>query len=205
MTSSSQIKEFEGHNTPAWTIKENHCHNVNPYLHGALGPTKFENTVDELEVIEGKVPEDLSGVYVRNGSNARFESKGLYHWFDGDGMLHAPCFKDGIASYRNRLIRTSHFNTESEQQKALWPGYAMSRPDPEAPCGGGADFTLKDCSNTDAVWHNGALITTFYQAGIPYRVNPVTLDTEGQETFNSQLPCQISAHNHLESSPGNTL
>ncbi len=201
----SLIKEFETNSNPEWTIKENHSHSINPYLHGALGPTKFENTCEELEVLSGKVPEDLSGVYVRNGPNARFESKGLHHWFDGDGMLHGLTFKNGKASYRNRWTRTKHFNMESESQKALWPGYAMPRPDPEAPRGGGTDFTLKDASNTDVVWHNGALITTFYQSGVPCRVNPVTLETEGQETFNSQLPSQMSAHNKVDDATGEMM
>ena len=199
------IRDYESIDTPEWTCEEAHDHNTNPFLHSIFGPTKYENTVEQLEVLEGEVPKNLSGVYVRNGPNARFESKGLHHWFDGDGMLHALTFKDGQVSYRNRWTRTRHFNMESENQKALWPGYAMPRPDPEAPVGGGTDFTLKDGSNTDVVWHNGSLITTFYQSGVPYRVNPLTLDTEGQETFNSQLPCQMSAHNKVDDETGEMM
>jgi carotenoid cleavage dioxygenase-like enzyme len=202
---NEMIKDYEQQDTPAWTSDEEHFHNVNPYLHGALGPIKFEHTEDELVVLEGKVPDDLTGVYVRNGANSRFASKGPHHWFDGDGMLHALSFKDGKASYRNRWIRTKHFNMESEAQKVLWPGYAMPRPDPNSPRGSGSDFSIKDGSNTDVVWHNGALLTTFYQTGIPYRVNPVTLETEGQETFNSKLPRQMSAHCKVDDSTGELM
>jgi hypothetical protein len=46
----------------------------------------------ELTDIEGEVPKDLTGMYVRNGPNRRFEAPGRYHWFDGDGMLHAVRF-----------------------------------------------------------------------------------------------------------------
>ena len=199
------IKEYEREDTPQWTSKETHLHSINPYLHGALGPTCYEHDIASLQVIEGQVPTNLSGVYVRNGPNPRFESKGVHHWFDGDGMLHALTFKDGQASYKNRWIRTRHFGMESESQQALWPGYAMPRPDPQAPKGGGTDFTLKDASNTDVVWHNGALITTFYQSGVPYRINPVTLETEGQETLNSRLPNQMSAHNKVDDETGEML
>ena len=202
---SKLIKDYEQYDTPQWTQSEESLHNVNPYLHGALGPTKFEHTIDELEVIEGEVPKDLTGVYVRNGANPRFESKGPHHWFDGDGMLHSLAFKNGKVSYRNRWIRTKHFNMESEHQKALWPGYAMPRPDPSSPRGSGSDYSIKDASNTDVVWHNGALLTTFYQTGIPYRVNPVTLETEGQETFNSKLPRQMSAHCKVDDETGELL
>lgn len=199
------IKQYEQNDTPAWTASEAHFHNQNPYLHGALGPTKYEHTVDKVEVLEGKVPEDLTGVYVRNGANPRFSSKGPHHWFDGDGMLHALSFKNGSASYRNRWIRTKHFNMESEAQNILWPGYAMPRPDPSSPPGSGSDYSIKDASNTDVVWHNGALLTTFYQTGIPHRVNPVTLETEGQETFNSKLPRQMSAHCKVDDATGELL
>ena len=48
-------------------------------------------------------------MYVRNGSNPRHEPKGRYHWFDGDGMLHALHFEDGRAHYRNRWVRTEAF------------------------------------------------------------------------------------------------
>ena len=115
---SKLIKDYEQYDTPQWTQSEAHFHSVNPYLHGALGPTKFEHTIEELEVLEGEVPKDLTGVYVRNGANPRFESKGPHHWFDGDGMLHSLAFKNGKVSYRNRWIRTKHFNMESEHQKA---------------------------------------------------------------------------------------
>lgn len=202
---SNLIKEYEQQDTPEWTASEDHYHNVNPYLHGALGPTKFEHSEQELEVLEGQVPADLTGIYVRNGANPRFASKGPHHWFDGDGMLHTLSFKDGKASYKNRWIRTKHFNMESEAQKILWPGYAMPRPDPNSPPGSGSDFSIKDASNTDVVWHNGALLTTFYQTGIPYRVTPVTLETEGQETFNSKLPRQMSAHCKVDDATGELM
>ncbi|TMD01049.1 MAG: carotenoid oxygenase family protein [Chloroflexi bacterium] len=60
---------------------------VNPYLEGRYAPVADELTVDTLEVV-GTLPEELDGVYVRNGPNPRFAPPGRYHWFDGDGMLH---------------------------------------------------------------------------------------------------------------------
>ncbi|MEL6867953.1 MAG: carotenoid oxygenase family protein, partial [Bacteroidota bacterium] len=61
---------------------------ANPYLLGPYAPVFKEIVATNLEVI-GEIPKDIHGSYVRNGPNPRFEPKGHYHWFDGDGMLHA--------------------------------------------------------------------------------------------------------------------
>ena len=58
-----------------------------PYLTGSYEPVQTEITAD-LDVVAGSLPDDLTGCFVRNSSNPRFEPKGRYHWFDGDGMLH---------------------------------------------------------------------------------------------------------------------
>jgi carotenoid cleavage dioxygenase-like enzyme len=76
-----------------------------PYLEGPFAPIDAEITADDPAVI-GEIPRDLSGMFVRNGANPRFEPIGRYHWFDGDGMLHGVHLADGRATYRNRYVRT---------------------------------------------------------------------------------------------------
>ena len=76
-----------------------------PYLHGVHAPTVHETTAFDLEV-EGELPADLYGAYVRNGPNQVHPPTNLYHWFDGDGMVHAVHFRGGRASYRSRWVRT---------------------------------------------------------------------------------------------------
>ena len=94
----------------------------NPYLHGLYAPTYDELTIPDLEVLAGEIPADLDGVYVRNGPNPRQPPSGRYHWFDGDGMVHAVHFADGRAGYRNRWIRTDGYEAETAAGKALWQG-----------------------------------------------------------------------------------
>ena len=60
--------------------------NISPYLLGDFAPVHTELSTDALEV-EGEVPKDLFGMYVRNGPNAQHTPKGRYHWFDGDGAV----------------------------------------------------------------------------------------------------------------------
>ena len=61
-------------------------------------PVHHENEPYEIQLsdIKGKVPRDISGVYLRNGPNPKFiPSNGRQHWFDGDSMIHAIRIKNG--------------------------------------------------------------------------------------------------------------
>ena len=94
-----------------------------PYRSGAWRPQHREWDADDLEV-EGELPADLSGVYLRNTENPVHQSIGRYHPFDGDGMLHQIAFHDGRASYRNRFVRTDGFLAEQDAAESLWTGHA---------------------------------------------------------------------------------
>ena len=97
----------------------------NPYLLGVFAPVHEELTASDLTVI-GEIPRDLNGVFLRNGPNPRFAPRGRYHWFDGDGMIHAVHLENGTARYRNRWVRTRAFQAESEAGRGLWTGVMES-------------------------------------------------------------------------------
>src|SRR5688572_8882789 len=103
----------------------------NPFLQGNFAPVKQELDTPALEVI-GEIPRDLRGTYYRNGPNQAFEPIGRYHWFDGDGMIHAIRLEDGRASYRNRWVESDGLKEEREAGKALYPGLLEIKPT-EAP------------------------------------------------------------------------
>ena len=65
-----------------------------PALAGNNAPVTDELHIDRLEV-EGTLPADLNGLYVRNGPNPYFAPDWRYHAYDGDGMLHAITFDRG--------------------------------------------------------------------------------------------------------------
>jgi carotenoid cleavage dioxygenase-like enzyme len=164
----------------------------NPFLGGVFAPISTEITADELPVI-GEIPRDLDGIYLRNGPNPIFQPRGRYHWFDGDGMVHAIEFHNGKAVYRNRWIRTDGFVAEQVAGKSIWPGL-MDRPDPSVPHAAGSDGWLKDSANTDLVFHNGYALALWYQCGLPYKIHPRTLETHGIERFGGKLSRAVSAH-----------
>lgn len=170
----------------------------NPYTVGKFAPVAHE-TACELEAIEGEIPRDLFGAYVRNGPNPRFVAEGRYHPFDGDGMLHSVRFEDGRAFYANRFIRTAGLAEEEAAGRALWKGIRESarRETPAWP--------YKDTANTDVKLHHGVLVTSWYLCGIPYEVDPRSLETLGPATFGGKLKTRVSAHVKIDAATGDMM
>ena len=76
------------------------------HLRGNYAPVPDELTEYDLAV-EGAIPPELDGWYLRNGSNPRAATG---HWFLGDGMIHGVRIEGGAAKwYRNRWVRTESF------------------------------------------------------------------------------------------------
>jgi carotenoid cleavage dioxygenase len=95
----------------------------NPHLNGIFAPVQQELTDAYCEVVQGVIPHDLVGIYVRNGPNPRFSPIGSYTYpLDGDGMIHAISFFGGRAHYRNRYVRTPSLAAEERVGRALWGG-----------------------------------------------------------------------------------
>jgi carotenoid cleavage dioxygenase len=159
----------------------------NPYLHGIHAPTVHETTAVELPV-EGELPRELYGAVVRNGPNQVHPPANLYHWFDGDGMLHAVQIRDGRAAYRSRFVRTAGLAAEQRGGRALWPGVmGPMRWD-------GGHPGLKDTGNTDVIWHGGRLLALWYLCGTPWAVDPLTLEPLGADDFGGRRRTTVSAH-----------
>jgi len=173
-----------------------------PYLNGPWTPLREEVNAEDLDVVEGAIPADLDGVYLRNTENQIHQPLGRYHPFDGDGMIHQIDFHAGRASYRNRFVRTRGFAAEQEAGASLWGGLVDLVSLGKRP-GYGAHGALKDSSSTDVVVHAGLGLSTFYQCGEGYRFNPLTLETLGVEAW---VPIDgISAHPKVDPASGELL
>jgi len=174
-----------------------------PYLNLQEGwrPNYDEYNATDMEVI-GEIPADIDGVYLRNTENQVHEPIGRYHPFDGDGMIHMISFADGKAEYRNRFVRTKGFMAEQEAGHSLWAGL-MEHPSSSTRPGWGAQEWLKDSSSTDVIVHAGRVLSTFYQCGEGYRLDPYTLEQFGTEGW---VPLDgISAHTKLDEQTGELL
>lgn len=168
------------------------------YLTDNFAPVKQEITADDLTVI-GKLPQELSGMFLRNGPNPQFKPIGLHHWLDGDGMLHGVSISNGKASYRNRYIRTEGFMLEQAQGRSIWPGL-LNLPRFDSPHG----LMMKNTANTACVWHGGKLLA-LWEAGAPYHIQLPDLETVGPYTFDNKLASTFTAHPKVDPVTGEMI
>jgi carotenoid cleavage dioxygenase len=146
-------------------------------------------------------------VYLRNTENPLHPALKFYHPFDGDGMVHVVGFRDGKAFYRNRFIRTDGFAEENEAGGPLWPGLAEPVQIAKRDRGWGARTLMKDASSTDVIVHRGTALTSFYQCGDLYRVDPYSGDTLGKADWGGGFPSDwgVSAHPKVDGKTGELL
>ena len=172
-----------------------------PYLQGAWEPFYDEYEVINLDCV-GELPKDISGIYIRNTEDQIHEPIGRFHPFDGDGLLHSIIFQNGKADYRNKFIQTDGFLVEEKFKKSKWAGL-MERPGVSELPGWGAQGCLKDTSSTDVVVHAGKVLTTFYQCGDGYNMNPMNLEPIGKAPW---VPTDgVSAHTKVDLKTGELL
>jgi len=164
---------------------------------GALAPVFEEYVLDDLAV-EGEIPADLNGVYLRNGPNPRFEPIGQHHVFDGDGMLHSAHFDRGKVVYRNKWVRTDAWLEEDAAGKCLYAGIYATRK-------GREDKRLRDSANTDVIGHAGHAVASWYLAGVPYHLDPITLDTVAKGDYIFGPGNGFSAHPKVDEVTGELL
>ena len=144
---------------------------VDPFLAGAYAPVHDESDF-ELRVT-GDMPADLAGAFYRNGPNPQFAPRGNYHWFGGDGMIHAVHVEGGKARYRNRYVRTPKWLMENAAGKALFGSLGDPRDaDPSVMSADGG------VANTNIVWHAGRLLA-LEEGHKPTELDPLTLETLG--------------------------
>jgi len=177
----------------------------------------------ECDLIEGTVPDDLVGTLYRNGPGKfGVNSERVQHVLDADALVYKIDFPppeegDGprTISFLSRFVMTEHFVEEQKKQKFLYRGtfgtgpsseFFDARPknglnsDPIEPTnlskvvGGAFNTDIKNSANTQIVSFGGKVIALF-EAGLPHGLDPLTLETLGEDTLggvlNSGLPVKL--------------
>lgn len=144
------------------------------HLRGNYAPVTEEVTAFDLEV-QGQLPPELSGRYLRNGANPK--SGWSPHWFAGDGMIHGLELRDGQAKwYRNRWVKTRALNE---------PDTKMIGDD------GSVDRTI-GVNNTHIVGHAGKILA-LVESSFPCELSP-ELETIGVHDYGGKLTSAMTAH-----------
>lgn len=177
-----------------------HSNEASRFLSGNFAPVEEELRVQNLQVV-GKIPAALRGTLVRNGPNPRFQPQGRYHWFDGDGMLHAVSFTDAGVHYQNRFVETEGFLKEKKVGRALYRGL-LEPPDVAMALAGLNPY--KNSANTSVVYHGNRLLA-LWEAGSPYELRLQNLDTVGKMDFAGKVTHPFTAHPKIDPKTGEML
>ena len=146
-----------------------------PLLTGIHQPMTEELTLENLAV-EGDIPLELDGRYVRIGPNPARPDPRTYHFFVGDGMLHGLRIRDGRALwYRNRWIRSTDVAKARDLPAAPGPRHVF------------------DTVNTSVLGHAGAGWALVEAGSTPVRFNE-ELEDQRYEDFGGTLPGSFTAH-----------
>jgi carotenoid cleavage dioxygenase-like enzyme len=142
------------------------------HLRGNYAPVEREVTAYDLPV-EGAIPPELCGLYLRNGPNPRTPTP---HWFVGDGMIHGARLEAGRAAwFRNRWVRTRTFTED-----ARWV-------DDE-----GVIDRSTGVANTNVIGHAGRILA-LVESSFPTEVTR-ELDTVGSFDYAGRLTTAMTAH-----------
>lgn len=142
------------------------------FQRGNYAPVTDELTEFDLPV-EGAIPAELDGWYLRNGPNPR---QATAHWFTGDGMIHGVRVEGGRAAwYRNRWVRTESFEND-------FPLYNAD----------GTRNLRASVANTHVVNHAGKTLA-LVESALPYEISN-DLETLGAYDFGGKLVDSMTAH-----------
>mmetsp|Transcript_6470 Transcript_6470/g.7026 ORF Transcript_6470/g.7026 Transcript_6470/m.7026 type:complete len:480 (+) Transcript_6470:73-1512(+) len=187
---------------------------VERFTSGNFAPVHKEIDATNLSVIEGEVPKDIDGMFVRNGSNPMFYDKKHYHWFEGDGMLHGVRIQNGNVSYKNRYVQTDDHKYEERVGKqyflsfttlktALGFGYFMASKAYLA-LFGGRDPYSKDTANTALIYHDRRMMALM-EGSQPHWVTAQTLDTIKKYDYDGELKHNFTAHPKVDRKTGEMI
>ena len=144
------------------------------HLRGNFAPVKDQVSAENLEV-EGSVPPELRGLYLRNGANpvtGRSE-----HWFLGQGMVHGIRLEEGSAAwYRNRYVKTPYLDNPEMQRISAE---------------GEVDHTAS-AANTHVIGHHGKILA-LEEGSFPCELDG-KLETVGFTDFDGRLNSAFTAH-----------
>jgi all-trans-8'-apo-beta-carotenal 15,15'-oxygenase len=170
-----------------------------PSCHGGLANLDEEHDY-WIEEVEGSIPADLTGTFLRNGpGRQKIGGRPYGHWFDGDGMISQFTFTDSRAHFKNSYVKTPKYLEETAAQKILYRGFGTQIP------GGWTKNIFRfpaNPANTSIVYHGGKLLA-LNEGGRPWELLPGSLETVGEYDYDGALAGKtFSAHGKVHPKTG---
>lgn len=193
-----------------------------PYAGAGFQPVHRE-LADAAIRVEGEIPADLEGVYLRNGTNTAFdETSSRLHMFNGAGMLHQIQIRNGEASYSNSYVRTPRFAIEAQRGAEVYPSFGdlagggkaalarilVDRAMQRRGISPALDNRENSSATTAVQYHHGKLYC-LQETGFPFALNTrledgrLVIDGSGEwETFDGGLDAPFTAHPKIDPDSG---
>jgi len=139
----------------------------------------------EIAEITGRIPRGLRGTVFRNGPG-NFERGGRRydHVLDGDGLLCRFSLdgSSGRAHFMSKFVGTPYLDAEVEADQILYRNTFGTQPRGGLLANIGR-IALKNPANTHVAVSWGGKCLALWEAALPCRIDPATLDYLGVETF----------------------
>jgi carotenoid cleavage dioxygenase-like enzyme len=169
-----------------------------PHYLGLNAPVGEEYDLPDLRV-DGTIPDEVEGVFFRATPDPAFPPFMTDNAaaLSGDGMISALRLSRGKASMQMRYVQTERHQAEVTAGRTIFGVYR--NPFTDLPEAAGVDRTV---ANTTPVWHAGKLLMT-KEDGLPYRIDPHTLETIGRHDFGGKLKSETcTAHVRIDPETG---
>ena len=172
-----------------------------PVYAGWGAPVRLESELRDLEVVAGRVPEDLNGTLYRCGPDPQYPPMlGDSVFIDGEGIASMFRFDHGHVDFRTRYIRNERFTLQEKARRSLFGRYRNRYTDDDSVKG-----KNRGTANTNAIWHGGKLLI-LKEDSLPWEVDPDTLETVREWNYDGAVKAvSLTAHPKLDLATGELL
>jgi len=167
----------------------------------AAFPSHFQEWDGRPQYVDGQLPDFVRGTYYLNGPALFARDNTRYrHWLDGDGMISRLHFDPSGIHFKNRYVQSTKFLREQEAGRALFRTFGVSFQGSRL---NRVNNGLESPVNV-SVYPFGERLLAFGEQGLPWELDPATLETLGQCTFNGRLndASPMAAHPKFDGDTG---
>ena len=172
-----------------------------PTAVGFASPARFEADVFDCEV-DGKIPAGLNGAFYRVGPDPLYPMKFRDDAgpFNADGQVGMFRIANGSCDYKSRYVRTPRYLADRKARRQLFGNYRNRATD---------DPSVRDLPGTvanTALVHNGGRLFALKEDGLPFELDPNTLETRGAWDFHGKYQSKtFSAHPKIDPVNGDLI